>query len=129
MPGFKDYYVEGGWGNGYTYYDDLNGQLFNETLLRAANHPISLLQIITWNDYGEGTIVEPTREFGYKRLEQIQTFLGVQYAEAELSMAVTLYKKRKQHKGQVLEDKKLDQVFYYLISLQLDKAKELLNKL
>ena len=72
MPGFKDYYKEGGWGNGYTFYDDMNGQLLDQTLQRATNYQIDLLQIITWNDYGEGTIVEPTREFGYSRLEQIQ---------------------------------------------------------
>lgn len=129
MPGFKDYYKEGGWGNGYTYYDDMNGQLFNETLQRADHYAIDLLQIITWNDFGEGTIVEPTREFGYSRLEQIQSFLGVDYREAELALAVSLYKKRKEHKGMSLDNKKLDQVFYYLISLQLDKASDLLNEI
>ncbi len=129
MPGFKDYYKEGGWGNGYTFYDDRNGQLFDETMQRASGHAIDLLQIITWNDFGEGTIVEPTREFGYSRLEQIQTFLGVQYRGAELALAVSLYKKRKANKGKQLENKKLDQVFYYLISLQLDKAGNLLNEL
>ncbi len=129
MPGFNDYYKDGGWGNGYTFYDDKNGQLFTETLQRASNNAINLLQIITWNDYGEGTIVEPTREFGYSRLMQIQAFLGVTYRETELALAVSLYKKRKANKGKDLENKKLDQVFYYLISLQLDKAGELLSKL
>ena len=129
MPGFHDYYKEGGWGNGYTYYDDLGGELFDQTLQRSSNFQIDLLQVITWNDYGEGTIVEPTREFGYSRLEQIQSFLGVTYREAELALAVKLYQKRKEYKGKVLENEKLDQVFYYLVSLQIERAKTLLDEL
>ncbi len=129
MPGFHDYYKEGGWGSGYTYYDDLGGELFDQTLQRSSNFQIDLLQVITWNDYGEGTIVEPTREFGYSRLEQIQSFLGVTYREAELALAVKLYQKRKEYKGKVLENEKLDQVFYYLVSLQIERAKTLLDEL
>tara|TARA_B110000261_G_scaffold139955_1_gene159705 strand:+ start:356 stop:1609 length:1254 start_codon:yes stop_codon:yes gene_type:complete len=129
MPEFKDYYLEGDWGNGYTDYDGMNGLLFDQTLQRSNNYDIDLLQIITWNDYGEGTIIEPTLEFGYSRLEQIQSFLGVSYRSDDLSLAVKLYQKRKEHKGKVLENKKLDQIFFYLISLQIEKAKTLLNEI
>jgi|LauGreDrversion4_2_1035121.scaffolds.fasta_scaffold38422_2 hypothetical protein len=129
MPEFKDYYKEGGWGNGYTSYDARDGQLFEETLQRAKANHVDAVQIITWNDYGEGTIIEPTLEFGYSRLEQLQGFLGVDYSGIELALAVKLYRKRKEYKGKVLENKKLDQVFYYLISLQIDKAKKLLDEL
>ena len=31
-----------------------------------------IIQIVTWNDYGEGTIIEPTIERGYKELEYVQ---------------------------------------------------------
>lgn len=129
MPGFKDFYKEGGWGTGYTYYDDQGGALFQQTLQRAASFPIDLLQIITWNDFGEGTIVEPTREFGYTRLEQIQRFLGVTYTAKDLELAVRLYQKRKELRGDTLKNQQLDQVFYYLISLQVDKARTLLDSL
>lgn len=129
MPGFNDYYQEGGWGAGYTFYDDLDGALFGQSLQLAKNYNIDMLQIITWNDFGEGTIVEPTLEFGYSRLEQIQNFLGVNYSETELSLAVELYQKRKEHKGKSLENNKLNQVFYYLISLQIEKAKLLLEEI
>ncbi|MHA8067379.1 glycoside hydrolase family 71/99-like protein [Aquirufa sp. ROCK2-A2] len=127
MPEFKDFYKEGGWGNGYTTYNALNGRLFEETLQRAKANRIDAIQIITWNDFGEGTMIEPTLEFGYSRLEQLQSFLGVNYSKTELDLAVQLYKKRKENKGKVLENKKLDQVFYYLVSLQIEKAKNLLN--
>jgi len=127
MPEFKDFYQEGGWGDGYTTYSSLNEQLLIQTLHRSANTDI--IQIITWNDFGEGTIIEPTREFGYSRLEQIQEFLGVSYREQELTLAVDLYNKRKEYQNNELINKKLDQVFYYLISLQIGEAQELLNSI
>lgn len=129
MPAFKDYYKEGGWGNGYTSYDDKGGQLFQESLQRAKANNVDAVQLITWNDYGEGTIIEPTLELGYSRLEQLQVFLGVNYTKSELALAVQFYNKRKQHKGNIVANKKLDQVFYYLVSLQIDKAKQLLAEI
>ena len=129
MPGFKDFYLEGGWGSGYQDFDDQNGKLFLQTLERAAKYPIDLLQIITWNDFGEGTIIEPTLEFGYTRLEQLQQFLGVPFSKNELALAVRLYQKRKELKGKIQENKILDQVFFYLVSLQIEKAKALLDGL
>ena len=30
------------------------------------------MQIATWNDWGEGTGIEPTEEFGYRDLETVQ---------------------------------------------------------
>ena len=129
MPGFKDFYQEGGWGAGYPDFDDQGGALFSQTLERAKQFPVDLLQIITWNDFGEGTMVEPTREFGYARLEQLQRFLEVPYSKNELSQAVRLYQKRKALKGKVRENKILDQVFFYLVSLQIEKAKALLDAL
>ena len=127
MPEFKDFYQEGGWGGGYTTYSSLNEQLLIQTLQRSANTDI--IQIITWNDFGEGTIIEPTVEFEYSRLEQIQEFLGVSYRGQELSLAVNLYNKRKEHQNNELINRKLDQVFYYLISLQLNEAQELLSSI
>jgi len=129
MPGFNDYYQEGGWGAGYTFYSDLDGALFEQSLQRAENYDIDILQIITWNDFGEGTIIEPTEEFGYQRLSQLQNFLGVQFDEDDLALSVELYKKRKEYQGDELINQKLDQVFYYLVSLQIDKARELLGEI
>jgi len=34
--------------------------------------PWPLIQLVTWNDYGEGTIIEPTHEDGFDALEAIQ---------------------------------------------------------
>ena len=35
------------------------------------NHP-DIIQIITWNDFGEGTTIEPAYEYEYTYLESIQ---------------------------------------------------------
>ena len=35
------------------------------------NAPI--VQLATWNDWGEGTQIEPSAEFGYRDLETVQT--------------------------------------------------------
>ena len=34
--------------------------------------PWEIVQLVTWNDYGECTMIEPTYEFGYRFLEIIQ---------------------------------------------------------
>ena len=129
IPGFNDFYMEGGWGDGFTYYDDMGGLLFEQSLQQVKTNDIDLLQIITWNDWGEGTIIEPSEEFGYSRLETLQNFLGVQYSENELELPVKLYQKRKEYKGKIFENQVLDQVFYYLVSLQIEEAKKLLDEI
>jgi hypothetical protein len=90
---------------------------------------IDYLQIPTWNDWGEGTMIEPSLEFGYQRLEILQEWFGVPYNSDELKLTVLLYQKRKEYKGKIYENQILDQVFYYLVSLQIDKANALLKKL
>jgi hypothetical protein len=34
----------------------------------------AFVQIVTWNDYGEDIIVEPTREYGFRDLGIIQDY-------------------------------------------------------
>jgi hypothetical protein len=51
-------------------YDE--GKVFNLTWEKAVDFNPAVIQIITWNDYGEGTIIEPTIERGYKELEYLQ---------------------------------------------------------
>jgi hypothetical protein len=129
MPGFKDYYQEGGWGETLPAIDSKNGQHLKDMLTLASQMKIDYLQIPTWNDWGEGTMIEPSLEFGYQRLEILQEWFGVPYNSDELKLTVLLYQKRKEYKGKIYENQILDQVFYYLVSLQIDKANALLKKL
>jgi hypothetical protein len=71
-PRFHDIYKEGKAQEGYPQIPDDQGQTFVKTLERALKSGAPLVQIVTWNDWGEGTIVEPSAEFGYRDLETIQ---------------------------------------------------------
>ncbi|HSD08276.1 glycoside hydrolase family 71/99-like protein [Flavobacterium sp.] len=129
-PGFKDFYKEGGAGDniGWTIEHN-NGTVFEETLGLAKSAKVNYLQLITWNDFGEGTMIEPTKEFGYSYLEKIKTFAGVKNSTSVFSEISTLYNLRKEKKGNADVQKKLDNVFGYFVSMQPDKAKQLLNEI
>ena len=93
------------------------------------------LQLTTWNDYGEGTMIEPTDSttggFGYKLLTTLQTNLGVTntLSQTDLAAVLKLYQLRQSYIGNATALDKLNQVYYYMVSLQMTKAKALLTTL
>lgn len=123
MPGFHDYYKEGGAGDGYTTYDAEDGRLFARQLKAAADARMNWLQLSTWNDYGEGTTIEPTVEYGYRYLVQLQQFCGVTFDQSHLELIKQWYDARVARP----DDPKVRQAYLYLIQLQPDKARELLH--
>lgn len=127
-PGFNDYYAQGGGGAslGWTIAHN-NGATLDETLALSKTANVDYLQLITWNDFGEGTMIEPTVEFGYTYLEKIKTFAGVQNTQSFFSKISELYNLRKQYKGNAEIQKKLDKAFQYFVSMQPDKAVVILN--
>src|SRR5688572_10696661 len=90
-PGFNADYDDGGpgWGVGY----DLGGDIFT-SLWNLALGAGDVLQIATWNDYTEGTMVEPTNEFGYRFLTTLQDLVGAAYGQEELEIVRLLYDAR-----------------------------------
>ena len=66
-PGFKDVYA-----NSFGKLDHRDGKTLEESLDVCMKGPWQTIQLVTWNDYGEGTCIEPTHEFGYRFLEIIQ---------------------------------------------------------
>ncbi|MCL2880275.1 MAG: hypothetical protein FWF29_08535, partial [Treponema sp.] len=64
---FDDDYV-----SSYGYLDYADGAVFDLTWKKAIAFDPQIIQVVTWNDYGEGTIIEPTMERGYNELEYIQ---------------------------------------------------------
>lgn len=72
FPGFHDIYEEAGVGASYGFLDARDGQTFEETLERALAADAPIIQIVTWNDFGEGTNIEPAEEYGYRYLERLQ---------------------------------------------------------
>jgi len=127
-PGFNDFYVEGGNGDIIGWDIPHNGtQTLKQTLDLAKSNNLEHLQLVTWNDFGEGTMIEPTQEFGYSMLEEVQAFSGVSYTAADLALVTDLYTNRKKYASDAEVQLKLDQVFYYLVSLQIDEARSLLT--
>ncbi len=125
MPGFKDHYKESGVGTGYTTYDRENGNLFDRQLTAAKSAGLRWLQVSTWNDYGEGTTIEPTQEYGYQPLVQLQKFTGVTYTQANLELIDRWYRVRVTKPN----DARVTQAYIYLAALQPDKAKAFIENL
>ncbi len=129
-PGFKDFYQEGGWGEGIGWeIIHNNTSVLNQTLNLASLNKIEAIQLVTWNDFGEGTMIEPTKEFGYSMLEVVQDFAAVSYSSEHLEQIFKYYTFRKEFENDQLIQLKLDQVFQYLNSLQVERATSLLESI
>lgn len=132
-PGFNSFYARGGWGGPGWVIDAGSGGAtvgtanFQTTLGLALQSSANYIQLPTWNDYGEGTMIEPTVEFRYTLLSSLQQALGVNGDTTVFGSIDALYRARTGHSGDAAVQQKLDQVFYYLASLQTAKAAELLN--
>jgi len=95
----------------------------------ASNAPF--VQIATWNDWGEGTSIEPSREFKYRDLEILQNYRqesSRQPAKA-LSLPARIYFHRKNQAGNPELLQKLDFISEHLKKLQIQQAKKLLDDL
>jgi hypothetical protein len=74
FPRFVDIYSEAKLHDSYGRIDDKDGATFRASLGQALRSKSRIIQIATWNDWGEGTNIEPSREFGYRDLEIVQDF-------------------------------------------------------
>lgn len=68
FPAFRDVYAEAGLHASYGSIAERDGATLSESLDSALATPAPLVQIATWNDHGEGTAIEPTRDRGSARL-------------------------------------------------------------
>jgi hypothetical protein len=125
-PGFNDFYGGGGADvDGiipYTY----NGTSTITAMLALCNANKGVLdgiQIATWNDFSEGTIIEPTVEQGYANLTAVQAFTGVSYTQADLQQVYRLFTLRKKYAGNTTKQSQLDQAFNYFVQLNVPQAK------
>ncbi|HJT72971.1 MAG TPA: glycoside hydrolase family 71/99-like protein [Chitinophaga sp.] len=126
-PGFNSFYAAGG-ADGPPWQIPFNGtSTFSTMLDKALNSGVSIIQFATWNDYGEGTMIEPTEETGYSFLTIMQQKLGVQYGQHELELIFRLYQARKQYSGNSNIQAQLAQVFTHLANLRVSDAEALLN--
>lgn len=126
--GYNSFYAQGG-GSGPTWVITPTLSNFQQTValdLEQTNN--NYIQLVTWNDYGEGTMIEPTVQFGYNFLTTLQQSLGVQstLSQSDLQAVAQLYQLRQSNVGNPAALAKLDQGFYFMASLQMDSAQALL---
>jgi hypothetical protein len=133
FPKFHDIYQEAGLHKSYGYLDDQGGKTFEQTLELAWQSNSPLIQIATWNDYGEGTIIEPTKEFAYRYLESLQRRLATvgkfAYSAWDLRLPVMLYQLRKRHTGNKSVTAQLNHASKLLFTSNTPEAKALLLQL
>ena len=133
-PGFNNFYTAGGWPNNANFtiaYSSGSTTTFQQTVDLALQQNNNYIQVVTWNDYGEGTMIEPTTQFGYSYLTTLQQKLGVSaMVQSDLEAVAKLYTARVANISAYNPDKlnELDQVYYYMVSLKMDSAKALLQK-
>ena len=133
FPRFVDIYAEANVHESWGRIEDQQGEMFRATLQRAFKGNAKLIQIATWNDWGEGTVIEPSREFGYRDLEAIQELrksrLGSKFnvQAADLRLPAELLKLRRSDRtGQ--QSERLGRIAELLAKGQLDEARDLLPR-
>jgi len=128
FPRFHDYYQQAGVGASFGHLGDDGGQVFRHTLARAMTNDSAMVQLVTWNDFGEGTIIEPTVEYGYRDLGVIQE-LRRQYLAPnfphdtnDLHLATRLYTLRRRHATNPAFSAKLNHIFQNIVDDDLSLA-------
>jgi hypothetical protein len=135
FPRFHDIYQRAAMRNYWGYLGDRHGDTLRETLSRALTNASAIVQVVTWNDFGEGSMVEPTEEYGFRDLGIIQDSRR-QYLEPDfsrntndLTVAFQFYNLRRQFMTNTAISAELDRIFTNIVSGQFDKAKFRLNEL
>jgi hypothetical protein len=133
FPRFHDIYEEAGIHPSWGRIDDDKGKIFETTLENACRSRLPLIQLCTWNDWGEGTVIEPSVEFGYRDLEVIQQYRR-KYIEptfgcqpGDLRLAHRLYALRKTVAKGTHNDQELNRAAQLLGKLSTKQARERLE--
>ncbi len=117
-PGFDDSGVNG-WGNGPRVVDRRGTQEYQDTWEEVLQFHPDAVQLVTWNDFGEGTTIEPSVQYGFTFLDltekYVSRFTGRAVFLADNSWPLRLYKLRQaasvlpSEKKRSAWEKKLDQ--------------------
>lgn len=130
-PGFDDSPVWG-WGNTARKAPRYDGKRFDLTWRMSIKKNVDVAQIVTWNDWNEGSQIEPCEKFGYKYLEMNKKYSAM-YKGIEdvvpddiLRIPLKLYKARKDSKS---DKALLDKLSKALFDKEFDKAEKLSERL
>jgi glycosyl hydrolase family 99 len=135
-PGFDDSLVWG-WGDVPRYIDRQDGLIYAQTWESALRdqaerkrESVSWVQIVTWNDWNEGTEIEPSQEYGYDYLEATQRYAarytGRKMPLLALRIAETIFLARRAQPGQNTEAM-IDRVYRHFFAGQFESAWDLLR--
>lgn len=130
-PGFDDSPVWG-WGTTARKAPRYDGKRYDLTWQMSLANNVDIIQVITWNDWNEGTQIEPCEQFGYKYLEMTKKYAagyrGVKdnVPNEILPVVLKLYKARKAGKS---DKAMLDELSKALFERDFAKAKVLAEKL
>lgn len=114
-PRFVDVYSHAKVSKGYVRIEDNTGKTFRRTLEHAFSLNTKIVQVVTWNDWGEGTCIEPSREFGYRDLEAVQDLrrsrseLVIAAGADDLRLPLLLLQQRRQIPG-LKQTQQLDEI-------------------
>jgi hypothetical protein len=128
FPRFHDIYAQAGVGSSYGCLDDANGATLADTLRRALTNNSTFVHFVTWNDFGEGTMIEPTVDYGYRDLGMIQNFRRqyldphFSYTTNDLTTAFRFYNLRKQYGTNAAISSELNRVFTNLVTGKISVA-------
>lgn len=134
FPRFHDIYVEAGVHASWGRIKDRDGRTYSNTLMKALQARAPVVQLVTWNDWGEGTQIEPSVEFGYRDLETTQRLRrkhqGTSFAWAprDLRLPVEWYLRRKHYADQPGPYRQLAVFFSLVASGRLEQARALLAR-
>lgn len=94
FPRFDDIYEQAGLHASYGTIPDDQGRTFSTTLQQAFAAGTPYIQVATWNDWGEGTSIEPSLNYGTRDLEVIQQLrrqqIDLQFPHTATSLALPL---------------------------------------
>jgi len=102
------------------------------TFKMALKSSSEIIQVATWNDYGEGTMIEPTKEFGYRYLEFLQAYYIKNHEHPfhknDLRLPLKLYQLRKKYQNNKSISRELDQASLLLYDSRTKEARDILIK-
>jgi hypothetical protein len=128
FPRFVDIYAQANVGPSYGTLPDNNGDNLRATFGRALTNSSSVVQLVTWNDFGEGTIIEPTSQYGYRDLGIVQDLRrnhldpAFSYHTNHLHLATRIYNARRLHATNSFVMAELDRAFTNIVAGRVGEA-------
>ena len=126
FPGYHDYYAEAGQGPSYGFIPREAGRTMQASLDLALARPAPFIQLATWNDYGEGTAIEPSRRDGFTALEAVQRRLRPGLSGEALRLPERLLALHRRHPAEA-PPAILDRIAALLVAGDIAEAARLLE--